>query len=485
MKERMRVLLVRPSRGSLQGLEAAALPEPLGLETLAGAVPDCLVVIADLRVGHRLADYVRAVRPHLCGISCLFTSEARSALAAARQVKALRPECVVLVGGPHASLWPVDFADAAVDAVAIGEGENPLRMTARALAGDLPLSRVPNLILNTPDGQVPSAYQQPQVEDLDLLPMPDRRSLEAHRHRFYLGFDRPSALVETSRGCPHRCKFCAVWKFHQGKVRTKSVPRVVEEIRQIQAPHVFITDDNFLHDVNRVQSLAQALLSAGVAKRYTFQARTDTIARYPEVVKAWSEVGPSSVFLGMESLSTDTLRALRKGNTPEQNDMALAVLAASGMTYSGNFMVDPRASEADFRALRDYVRARGLRNASFSIVTPLPGTDLFAEMQGQLREGNCELYDLFHVVTETALPLEKFYTQYASLWGEVLALQQQPRPGRATRLLRGLLSGRVRLSDLRRGMNVARRLSDAEALLVEHDLHSEPLPPGDRPRFTR
>jgi len=480
----MRILLVRPERGSLRGLEANALVEPLGLETLAGGLRMYQVAIADLRLNDRLADYLRYHRPQLCGIGCSFTSEAGTALQAARQVKSLLPTCKVVVGGHHASLWPLDFADPAVDGIVVGEAEQTMLMVARAIEGGVPLSEVAGVITNTGDGQVLSPKLHPEIEQLDLLPLPYREPIRHHLHRFYMGYQRPTALLESARGCPFRCKFCAVWKFYQGQVRQKSVERVVEELQAIEAPHVFITDDNFPHDASRVHLLADRLLQLGIRKSFTFQARTDAIADHPDLVEHWAQVGPTSVFLGLEQVTLEGLRQLRKGNTPEKNDKALQVLAKHGVTYSGNLMVDPRATVEDFIALREYVASRGLRNASFSIVTPLPGTELFEEMKNELTEGNAALYDLFHAVTATALPLPEFYAEFAALWREVRRLQSQPRPRRVRRLLWGVATGKVRLSDLRRGMNVAKQLSNPALFLRDHELHSRPLKPGQPLRFT-
>lgn len=481
----MRILLVRPARGSVRGLEANALLEPLGLESLAGALRMHQVAVADQRLGDRLADYARVHRPRLCGVSCSFTTEARTALAACRAIKRLQPDCTVVVGGQHASLWPIDFADPAVDGIVVGEGETTIQMVARAVEGGAALGQVPGVITNTPDGQVACAKRVIRVENLDLLPLPFRAPVAHHLHRFYMGYERPTALVESSRGCDRRCNFCAVWKFHEGRVRSKSVERVVEELQAAAAPHVFFTDDNFLHDTARVQALAERLLELGLRRRFTFQARTDTVAEHPELLELWAKVGPSTVFLGLEAISLEGLQALRKGNTPEKNDRALEVLARSGLGYAPNFMVDPRATVEDFAALREYVTARGLRNAAFCVVTPLPGTDLFEEMKGELLEGNPALYDLFHAVTATGLARDEFYRQLALLWGEVRQLQAAPRRGRLRRVLRGLLRRQIRMGDVRRGMNVSRQLSDPAVYLADHERHSEKLSPGEMPRFTK
>jgi radical SAM superfamily enzyme YgiQ (UPF0313 family) len=81
---------------------------------------------------------------------------------------------------------------------------------------------------------------------LDELPVPARHLTNRYRQHYHLGFQKPSSIMETARGCPYRCDFCSVWKFFQGKCRMKSAERVFHEIKTVREKYIFLADDNFL-----------------------------------------------------------------------------------------------------------------------------------------------------------------------------------------------------------------------------------------------
>jgi radical SAM superfamily enzyme YgiQ (UPF0313 family) len=463
----MRVLLVKPGRARPIGLERMSFIEPLGLEMVAACLPEHEVRILDLRASPRLGRVLDEFRPDWCGIGCAFTTEVRSALEVARQVKRRRPGCFTFMGGPHPSLCAEDFADPAVDAVVVGEAEATVPELAAALMEQRDLGAVPGLILNGPEGQRATEPRVP-IADLDTLPFPARHLVARDRRRYYSGFQRPLALVETARGCPHRCTFCAVWRFHQGRVRYKSPARVVDELARVPAPYIFFTDDNFLGDVARAHEMADAVRAAGIHKTYTFQCRADTIARHPDLLEHWREVGRLSVFVGLEKIEQADLDDLHKRTTVRDNQRALDILLSLDVGFTPNFIVPPEADRSQFAQLREYVRARGLHGAGFSVLTPLPGTELYEQKQEELLTRDCELFDLFHAVTPTRLPLAEFYEEFASLYRAARTAHSRRRWHRLAKLLGAVASRRVSLSNMRRGMNVARTLSDPSIYLLGH-----------------
>jgi radical SAM superfamily enzyme YgiQ (UPF0313 family) len=419
----MRVLLVQPRQkrraGHRAGFRALAVVEPLGLEMLAGAVAgDHKVRIVDLLPGVDLERTVERFGPDFCGVSCSFTVDVPETLRIVELLRTLRPSAFIFVGGHHASLSPSDFAVPWVDGVVIGEGESTLPELIRALASGGDLTAVPGLVLNTPGGQVDTGIRA-LVADLDRLPHPQRALTSAWLRAYHVGMRGHMSSVETSRGCPYKCTFCSVWRFHQGRVRLKSPERVLEELEAAPGHNVFVTDDNFLASVPRAEAIADLLLKSGIKKRFMFQARSDSIARHPQTMAKLREAGFATAFLGFEKIDAAGMESVHKGNTVESNESALAVLRKVGMNTFGTLIVDPDWGENDFRKLYEYVRLHAIPNAWFTVLTPLPGTAFFEQVHEALTTRDWEIFDLAHAVLPTKLSLERFYREYARLYTAV------------------------------------------------------------------
>ncbi|MBN1321984.1 MAG: radical SAM protein [Thermoleophilia bacterium] len=419
----MRVLLIQPRQrlraGFRSGFRSMAIVEPLGLEMVAAALEgEHDVRVVDLLPGVDLERAVGRFQPEVCGIGCSFTVDVGETLQVAKAVKQVWPGSFVFVGGHHASLNPADFELPWVDAVAVGEGESAAPALLKALDAGADLRSVAGLVVNTAQGQVATGLR-PLIADLDQLPLPARSHAEDRRRAYHLGMRGYLTSVETSRGCPYKCTFCSVWRFHQGKVRFKSPERVIEELESVGRKNVFITDDNFLASVPRAEAIADLLLRKGIDKRFIFQARTDSIARHPEAVAKLREAGFATVFLGLEKIDAEGMESVHKGNTVECNEAAIAVLKKVGINIFGTLIVDPDYDEQDFTRLRDYVTRHAIPNAWFTVLTPLPGTALFDQVQEALTTRNWEMFDLAHAVLPTKLDLERFYREYAGLYTAV------------------------------------------------------------------
>ncbi|MBP2674476.1 MAG: B12-binding radical protein, partial [Deltaproteobacteria bacterium] len=95
-----------------------------------------------------------------------------------------------------------------------------------------------------------------------------------------------------------------------------------------------------------------------------------------------------------------------------------AVRAARSMRYgvNGNFLVDPDWAENDFRELWDFVSLHGLQRAGYTILTPLPGTELFRKLAPRLDGNPWDRYDMHHVLWEPRLGIPRFFELYAETW---------------------------------------------------------------------
>lgn len=469
----MRVALLKPPIGGILGLEMLTFVEPLGLIAIAACLEadghECRVI--DLRIDGFEAGLVDLLRfaPDLVGIQCNFTTERNRCVRLAEAVRRELPSAFVVVGGHDASRDPEWFLHPALDAVAIGDGETVLPALVDTLARGRDPAASPGLALPRAGRQVTTG-PAPVRADLDALPLPARHLIARYAPSYYINFRRPLALLETARGCPFKCNFCSVWKFHESTFRQKSPARVVAELAEIEAPNVFVTDDIFWMDVRRGEEMARQIRAAGIRKYFTVQTRTDIICRFPHLIEQWKECGDLAIFLGVEAVTDEGLKSVNKGNTAGNNRRAIAILKELGVGFTPNFIVDPAWGRDDFARLRDWIEETGAYNSGFSVLTPLPGTDLWESARGQVTTADWELFDIVHAVLPTRLPLAEFYAEYARLWRHALAVRYRVRGKARTYFQLGLAlaTGRVGWGAVRNGMNIASVFSRPETFLAAH-----------------
>ncbi len=469
----MKIALLKAPIGGILGLEMLTFVEPLGLICVAGGLEELghEVRIFDLRIDGEAPGLAEcsAWGPDVVGLQCNFTTERRRALRLARKVRAELPGAFVVLGGHDASREPGWFADPAFDAIAVGDGEEILPPLVEALDRGADLERVPGLVLNRDGGQVATGHA-PARRELDQLPLPARHLIARYAPHYYINFRKPLALMETARGCPFKCSFCSVWNFHESSFREKSPERVVAELQAIEAPNIFITDDIFWMNVKRSEELARAIQKAGIKKYFTVQTRTDIICKFPHLIEMWKDCGQLAIFLGLESVTDEGLAAINKKNTAANNERALGILKELGVGFTPNFIVDPAWDHEDFTRLREWISRTGAFNSGFSVLTPLPGTELWKTAQHQVNTHDWEMYDIVHAVLPTKLPLEEFYEEYSRLWRHVLEVRYRERGKVRTYVQLGaaLATGRVSVGAVRKGMNLAKVFSRPETFLAAH-----------------
>jgi radical SAM superfamily enzyme YgiQ (UPF0313 family) len=473
----MKVTLLKAPIGGIIGLEMITFVEPLGLECVAGGLEaeghSCQIV--DMRIDgvERGFAKVRAFAPQVVGLQCNFTTERFRSLRLARRIKQDFPDALVVIGGHDASRDPRWFLKPGIDVIVVGDGEEVMPLLVEAWEKTRDLRRVPGLLINS-STPIDTGHA-PARRDIDELPFPARHLIREYAGEYYINFRRPLALLETARGCPFRCNFCSVWKFHESTFREKSPERVVAEMRQIEAPNVFITDDIFWMNVNRGREMAKALVESGIRKHYTLQTRSDIICKFPDLVEMWKDCGRMTVFLGLEKIDDEGLKSVNKKNTADNNNRAIRILQELGIGYTPNFIVDPMWDREDFEKLKHWIDETGAYNSGFSVLTPLPGTDLWDETAASIQTFDWELFDIAHTVLPTKLPLQDFYREYAALWKHAVDVRYRIEGKVKTHLglLAALATRRVTLAAIRKGMRMGNVLSNPKSFLRAHSESAE------------
>jgi len=359
----------------------ASLPS-LGLLTLAGMTPAehevRYVEIADLAQSQAGDDVPDGF--DLVAISS-FSAQIQEAYELADLYRA-RGTPVVL-GGLHVSSLPQE-ALAHGDAVVIGEGE---------------LSW-PQVLDDAQRGALRPVYEPAGAEfDFAEAPLPAFKLLEIGKYN--------RLTVQTSRGCPHLCEFCASSILITKRYKQKPVAKVLAEIDRIRAlwkrPFIEFADDNTF--INR--AYWQELLPQLARRRVRWFTETDiSVAADSELLGWMRSAGCAQVLIGLESPTPEPLdgvevrRNWKRKQWPNYKD-AVRTIQAHGISVNGCFVLglDGQGPEV-FDQVFDFVRETELHEVQITLQTPFPGTPLYERLRAAgriLEEGawhKCTLFDV-------------------------------------------------------------------------------------------
>ncbi len=328
-----------------------------------------------------------AFAPDLVGITAM-TNNYHSAEATCALVKE-RLGCPVVLGGPHATVFPERVAaDPHVDYVVYGEGEETLRELVRALVafgprpGDEVLGQIRGLCFTAASGEVIRTPERPLIRDLDALPFPARHLFALERYPLYAANGERMVTLLSSRGCPYNCSYC--FKGIVGRTyRQRSPENLIAEIRSLMETYgyrnFYFIDDLFTIDRRRLTALTTRFIEEGLDIRWQCLARVDRVT--PDLLRLMYRAGCREVHYGIETGNAEILARLGKHITLEQVRQAVAWTAQAGILAKGYFMLGlPGDTEETMQQTIQFACELELDQAMFSLTTPFPGTRLWDEL---------------------------------------------------------------------------------------------------------
>ena len=420
----VKILLIQPPKAPLTlGGEDVFIYEPLALEYVAAAVATGHDVrILDMRLEHDLPGTLQSFQPDIVGLTA-YTVHVNVVRRVCEQIKTCDPQVLTVVGGHHATVAPEDFLSPAIDVVVIGEGVFTFREIVERFEKHETLDGVAGIAFPRGNGLCRTGPRP--LPELDSFPPPARQLTAPYRPHYYSEWMKPLASMRTSKGCPFRCSFCALWKLTGGRYLRRNPEKVVEELATINEPFVFFADDESLVDAARMKTLAELIRAAGIRKRYFLYGRSDTIARHPDLLELWRSVGLERVFVGFEFFRDEDLAFIHKGSSSSDNEKAARILTDLDIEIYASFIVRPEFTRQDFAAFGPYCRKLGLRFATFAVLTPLPGTDFYEAVKDRLITPNYDVFDFVHTLLPTMLPMDQFYEEFCRLYERAIPLHKQ------------------------------------------------------------
>ncbi|HTE19400.1 MAG TPA: radical SAM protein, partial [Armatimonadota bacterium] len=290
----------------------------------------------------------------------------------------------VAMGGLHVSVLP-DEAATHADYVVVGEGENIW----------------PEVVRAAERGEAPRIFRASECDPVDVgaLPVP----------RFDLLTDRPynRITVQTSRGCPWRCDFCASTVMLSQTYRIRPVEGVIRDLQAAmrirKQPFIEFADDNTFVNKEWSKELCRRLLPL---RLHWFTETDISVADDPELLRLMRQAGCRQLLIGLESPDRESVTGLElrrdfKAKRAEDYADAVRRIQAHGITVNGCFIVglDAHTSEI-FPRILEYALEIPLYEVQVTVLTPFPGTPLYDRL---LREGRllypgrwerCTLFDV-------------------------------------------------------------------------------------------
>ncbi|MEC9488598.1 MAG: radical SAM protein [Halanaerobium sp.] len=261
----------------------------------------------------------------------------------------------VVIGGIHASACPAEAGEHA-DAVVVGEAEG----------------NWPRLLEDLEKGRLKPVYYQEERPSLIGLPIP-RRDLYKEGAYFM------SNTVQTTRGCPYSCSFCAVTNFFGRSYRTRPVSEVIAEVKSLPEGNIVFVDDNII--ANR--SYAKELFSALIPLKKTWISQGSLhIAEDDELLELAVASGCRGLFVGIESLSPRSIYKIGKNfNRVRDYEGQLRKIQKAGIGVEGAFIFGfDEDDPAVFKRTVDFAIKNKLACAQFGILTPFPGTPFYQQI---------------------------------------------------------------------------------------------------------
>ncbi len=437
----MRVLLIYPDADRLSVIPKKLINiEPLGLEYLAGAIPNHDVKILDMKLENNWERVIEDYMPDVVGISGSVIHVHRM-LTVLRKVKEINPLAMTVVGGVHATLMPSDFNKPYIDIIVIGHRPDSFAQAVNNFEQNISMEDIEGLAIRS-DGKLHYTSIKSPVTNLDHLPMP-RRDLTSHnRHRYFHLVWRPTALIITSAGCSYQCNFCPCPVLTKRRYLKRSPKLVVEELSQIKEEYIYAGDDNLFFDYQHTLDIYSLIKSRNINKKYYILSRVDEINRHPDLVEKWAEIGLKKVFLGLESSNNEDLKSLNKKSTVENNNRAIDILHENNVDPLGAFIIRPEYTKKDFEEILRYMDKMKIYYHEFTILTPFPGTEFHEKMKDKLMYDDTRLYDLAHSILPTKLGTKEFYDSFSQLYrkasslGRALRIKPAVSPFKRLRFLR-------------------------------------------------
>ncbi len=333
------------------------------------------------------------------------TATVPAALQALATAKAVDPDIVTVIGGPHPTfLYEEILADvnSKVDFVLLGESEATFPELLTAIE-DGTVDGIEGIAFLR-DGETVATPLRAHIEDLDTL-KPAWHLLDWDDYHYTIEPWGRMASMLTSRGCMMGCSFCSHRQFWRGTWRARKPELVIEEMRELvdvyNVEFITLIDPYPTKDRERWEHLLDLLIEANIGAHLLMETRVEDIIRDEDILHKYRAAGVIHLYLGAESSTDELLESLNKGTDIDMNKRALDLAREYDIMTEASFMI---GSPNETKKSIDHTIAEAIRLnpdiAVFPVLTPMPFTPIHEELKDRIRVFDYSKYNLSTPIIE-------------------------------------------------------------------------------------
>jgi anaerobic magnesium-protoporphyrin IX monomethyl ester cyclase len=277
-------------------------------------------------------------------------------------IKRQFPDKKIIMGGNHPSAMPNEALEHS-DQVVVGEGEN--------------------VVLDVFGGAEKERIVYGSRVNMDDVPILDLSLLQGYskkRSRINMKY----APIMASRGCPHDCIFCSVTQMFGRKYRIKDADLVMEEVMMRYREgyrNAFFYDDNFAANHTQTKIFLEKLIRTDIDFKWSSQFSIH-VAKDRELISMLKRAKCQTLFIGVESINPEALKDYHKNQTVQMIKESISTLVKTGMNVHSMFIIGADSDDTHtIDKTIQFSRDSGSRTAQFSILFPIPGTQLYDMMK--------------------------------------------------------------------------------------------------------
>lgn len=351
----MRITLIQPSMGKIPNEKYARSWSmyPLNLAVIAGLTPkDTEINFIDDRF-----DKINYDSSDLVAIP-VETYTAKRAYSIADNFRS--KNIPVVLGGMHTTLLPEETSLHS-DSIVIGDCENVWV----------------NLLNDLKNNSLKPRYSSKLTGNLPYI--------QSNRKIFDMNNYLPVELIETGRGCPFSCDFCAISATYNGSYRVKSVDEIINEVGSVERKNIYFVDDNFVSDFSRTKKLCEALTPLGI--RWISQGSIN-MAQDSHLLTDLQKSGCLNMLIGFESLNPKALELMGKSWASSKKNYTESIkkIRDNGLTIYATFVFGyDTDTKDDFKRTLDFAIEQKFAITAFNHLVPFPGTKVYKRLEKEKR----------------------------------------------------------------------------------------------------